>query len=203
MEDSYLTIRESSSTEIKIKRSRFIGSALACSSKQIAEQSIADIAKKHYSANHNCFAYQIRSSGSADKFRYSDDGEPSGTAGKPIYDAIRSAQLTNIVIVVTRYFGGIKLGTGGLARAYRDSAKAVLEICKPIEILIVDRYRIQFALNFTNIILRLLSAEGIRTIENNYTDQGEIIFEVRLSKSEALREALISSTNGRVKIEKL
>ena len=203
MEDSYKTIQDEFSTEIKIKRSRFIGTARHCNSREAAEQLLESFSKKYYDANHNCFAYRVRAASGEEIFRYSDAGEPSGTAGRPIYDSLVSSGLQNILLVVTRYFGGIKLGTGGLARAYRDSARAVLDLCRPVEVLIVERFRLIFPLNLTNIVLRILNADGIKIIENNYTDKGEIIFEVRLSKSEAVRENLISSTNARVELSKL
>ena len=203
MEDSFKTIRNEFSTEIKIKRSRFIGTALHCDSRESAERLLESFSKKYYDANHNCFAYRVRSGAGEEIFRYSDAGEPSGTAGRPIYDAVVSAELQNILLVVTRYFGGIKLGTGGLARAYRDCARAVLDICRPVEVLIVDRYQLVFPLNFTNIVLRILNGDGIKIIENNYSDKGEIIFEVRLSKSESIRESLIAATNAKIELSRL
>ncbi len=104
---------------------------------------------------------------------------------------------------MTRYFGGIKLGTGGLARAYRDSARAGLEQARIITILVCDRFRVVFPLTFTNIILRTLSADGIKTISSNYTDRGEIIFDVRKSKTEEIEKLLISSTEAKIELEKL
>jgi putative IMPACT (imprinted ancient) family translation regulator len=138
-----------------------------------------------------------------DIFRYSDAGEPSGTAGRPIYDSMVSAKLFNTGIVVTRYFGGIKLGTGGLKRAYRDAARNVLDSAKIIEVLLTQEYKVKFPLNLTNIILRILSSEGIIILDSNYTDEGEIIFEVRLSMKEKVEQALVSTTNAKIDLEKI
>lgn len=203
MEDSYKTLGESSRAEIKIKRSKFIATAFPCNSKDDAEARIAEIAREYHDATHNCFAYRIYAKDTVEIFRYSDAGEPSGTAGKPIYDSILSFDLYDVCIVVTRYFGGIKLGTGGLARAYKESAKAVLENANIKTELLTSKYRLIFPLNLTNIILRNLSTDGVHILESNYTDKGEIIFEVRLSAEGHLTEALISTTNARIKLEKL
>ena len=116
--DYYLTIQETSGAEIKIKGSRFIGIISPVADKVNAEKILIEIRKEFRNATHNCFAYRINSQ----EFRYSDDGEPSGTAGRPILSMIDKYQLQRVVLVVTRYFGGTKLGTGGLIRAYSQSA---------------------------------------------------------------------------------
>jgi uncharacterized YigZ family protein len=203
LEDSYKTIKESSRAEIKIQRSKFIASAFHCQSREDAEAKIAEIAREYHDATHNCFAYRIYPKDANEIFRYSDAGEPSGTAGKPIYDAILSLDLYDSGIVVTRYFGGVKLGTGGLARAYRDAARAVLEKSKTTEVLLTAKYRLTFPLNLTNVVLRILSGDGIHIIESNYTDEGQVIFEVRLSIEKKVIEELISKTNARINLEKL
>jgi len=203
LEDSYKTIKESSQAEIKIQRSKFIASAFQCQSREEAEAKIAEIGREYHDATHNCFAYRIYPKEANEIFRYSDAGEPSGTAGKPIYDSILSLDLYDIVIVITRYFGGVKLGTGGLSRAYRDAAKAVLEKSKTIEILLTSIYRLTFPLNLTNVVLRTLSGDGIQIIESNYTDEGQIDFAVRLSREKQVTEELIARTNARINLEKL
>lgn len=203
MEDSYKTIKESSQAEIKIQRSKFIASAFHCQSREEAEAKIAEIAREYHDATHNCFAYRIYSQDGSEIFRYSDAGEPSGTAGKPIYDAILFFDLYDSCIVVTRYFGGVKLGTGGLARAYRDASRAVLEKSKTVEVLLTAKYRLTFPLNLTNAVLRTLSGDGIHIIESNYTEEGQIDFAVRLSREKQVTEELVSRTNARINLEKL
>jgi uncharacterized YigZ family protein len=116
----YKTVRQHGATEIVIKKSRFIGHAKPVASEDEAVQFIRMIKKEHAAATHNCSAYMI---GERDEIqKQSDDGEPSGTAGKPILEVIKNQGLKNVVVVVTRYFGGIMLGAGGLIRAYTDGA---------------------------------------------------------------------------------
>ncbi|NIP42460.1 MAG: YigZ family protein [candidate division Zixibacteria bacterium] len=203
MKDSFKTIKESARAEIKIQRSKFIASAFPCQSQDEAESEIEKISDEFHDASHNCYGYRIYPSEGLDIFRYSDAGEPSGTAGRPIYDSIVSAGLFNTGIVVTRYFGGIKLGTGGLKRAYRDAARSVLESVKIVEVLLTQEYKVKFPLNLTNIILRTLSSEGIKVLDSIYTDEGEIIFEVRLSLTEKVEQELMSATNARIELEKI
>ena len=122
MLDQYKTIAREASAEIVIRKSRFIGHAKPVESEEEALQFIERIRKEHWNATHNCFAYVV---GDRDQFqKQSDDGEPSGTAGKPILEVIKAQELKNVVVVVTRYFGGILLGAGGLIRAYTDGAVA-------------------------------------------------------------------------------
>jgi len=123
MED-YLTVKGESISEIVVKKSRFIAYCFHIESVDDAEDMIKRIQKLNYKAAHNTFAYAVNPTG--DIFKYSDDGEPSLTAGKPIYESIVGRNLTNVLVVVTRYFGGIKLGTGGLVRAYGQAAQEAL-----------------------------------------------------------------------------
>lgn len=125
MLERYKTVRSAGSKEIVIKKSRFIGHVMPVETEESAIAFIEDIKKKHWNATHNCSAYMI---GERDEIqKQSDDGEPSGTAGKPILEVIRNQGLKNVAIVVTRYFGGIMLGAGGLIRAYTDGAVAAIE----------------------------------------------------------------------------
>jgi uncharacterized YigZ family protein len=130
MGTSYRTFKEAGVKEIVIKKSRFIGYGFAVSSEEEAQLHIERIRKEHWNATHNCFAYVI---GERDQIqKQSDDGEPSGTAGKPILEVIKAKQLHNVLVMVTRYFGGIMLGAGGLIRAYSDGAVAAVEASQVI-----------------------------------------------------------------------
>ena len=115
----YKSVKQCSEAEYTVNRSRFIGRCFPVDSEEAALCLLGDIRKKHWDATHNCFAYRIGENAAA---RFSDDGEPGGTAGKPIMDVLTSRGLTNVLCVVTRYFGGILLGAGGLVRAYSKSA---------------------------------------------------------------------------------
>jgi uncharacterized YigZ family protein len=122
-DDEYLTVSaQTVSSELKIKGSRFIASIYHAITKEQAESHYSTVRRKYHDATHNCYAYRI----SDDQYRFSDDGEPTGTAGKPILKVIETNNLIQTLIVVTRYFGGTKLGTGGLSRAYSDAAKDVI-----------------------------------------------------------------------------
>ena len=124
MVDSYNTILTPGTDEIVEKKSRFIGYAQPVSSEEEAYAFVESVKKKHYDARHNCHAFAIGKENTL--YRFSDDGEPQGTAGKPILEVISGNQVTDICIVVTRYFGGTLLGTGGLVRAYTEAAKLAL-----------------------------------------------------------------------------
>lgn len=115
----YKSVKQCSEAEYTVNRSRFIGRCFPVDSEEAALCLLGDIRKKHWDATHNCFAYRIGENAAA---RFSDDGEPGGTAGKPIMDILTGRGLTNVLCVVTRYFGGILLGAGGLVRAYSKSA---------------------------------------------------------------------------------
>lgn len=116
----YKSVKQCSEAEYTVNRSRFIGRCFPVDSEEAALCLLGDIRKKHWDATHNCFAYRIGENAAA--ARFSDDGEPGGTAGKPIMDVLTGRGLTNVLCVVTRYFGGILLGAGGLVRAYSKSA---------------------------------------------------------------------------------
>lgn len=129
--EKFKTIKTNAIVEIEEKRSRFIGSAFYVENEEEAERIIKDIKKKYYDARHNCFAYIINN-GNVTK-RFSDDGEPSGTAGSPILNVLEKNELYNVLVIVTRYFGGILLGAGGLVRAYTETAVKAIEKADIVE----------------------------------------------------------------------
>lgn len=131
MKKYFKTINERATAEIVEKKSRFIANVSPISTEEEAISFISEIKKQHYNARHNCFAYII--GGQVPIIRFSDDGEPSGTAGKPILDVLIGEKLENVIVVVTRYFGGTLLGTGGLVRAYGKSAKEAILASKIVE----------------------------------------------------------------------
>lgn len=126
MADSFRTIVDRARTEIKVRGSRFIGTAIAVDSREAAAVELEAIRKEFWDASHNCYAWRLAPDGLL--YRFADDGEPSGSAGKPILFVLQQRELFNVLVVVTRYFGGTKLGVGGLARAYGETAAAVLDI---------------------------------------------------------------------------
>ncbi len=129
--DEFITIKENSFSEFVEKKSKFIGNLLYVESVEEAEERIKQIKKKYFDAKHNCIAYRVIEKGQIVE-RFSDDGEPSGTAGAPMLNILRKNNLVNVLIIVTRYFGGILLGTGGLVRAYQNSLMLSIENAKKV-----------------------------------------------------------------------
>lgn len=196
--DFFLTINTNSEFEIKIKGSRFIGHAFPVSSKEEADEILNSIRKVHYNATHNCFAYSLGLDGN--NFRYSDDGEPSGTAGKPIHQAILHFDYKNILVIVTRYFGGTKLGVGPLARAYYDSAKSVLEISEKKIIYLTKTFRIESDYTFISLLKHLFADFAIK-MKEDYLENVVFTIDVLNSKSKEFEELIIEKTNGKVNIQ--
>jgi uncharacterized YigZ family protein len=202
LQDSYKTIARRQQCELKIKRSRFISTAVPVSTRAEAEVVYNTLQKQFHDATHNCFAYRI-GIGQEEEFRYSDDGEPSGTAGKPIYEAILSANLTDLLIVVTRYYGGIKLGTGGLARAYRDSARQTLAESEVLEKFIMQNFRIIFEHDQTSVVMKTISDFELAPLDTDYGDHVSMKCAIRLSRYDQIRHELIDRSHGRVAVEEI
>ncbi len=163
-----ITLASSGIYEEEIKKSRFLVHAKRADD---VEEAMAFLKNtKDLKASHNCWAYKIDS-----QYRFSDDGEPGGTAGKPILSAIEHQQLDHIVVVVTRYFGGIKLGTGGLARAYGGTAAACLRLAKKEEIL--RKIQVSIQTSFTNIgqVYTLLDHFSVEKTNEEFTEDGVFI----------------------------
>ncbi len=197
--DSYLAIKGNAETEIKIKASKFIGRVFSCESENEAIAVLENIRKKYYDATHHCFAYRV-GLGKDIIFRYSDDGEPNGTAGKPIYDRLEGPELTNLILIVTRYFGGTKLGTGGLTHAYSDTAKAVLDKAGSLEKYITDNISMVLQFSDYSNVERMIHQIGAKIIESDFSDIVKLKVKIRLSLIEKLKNSLIDLTSGRIKI---
>jgi uncharacterized YigZ family protein len=195
----YKTIHEYGEDEVIIERSRFIGYAKPVDSEEEAVEFINEIKRKHKDATHNVWAYTIGMNMGIQ--RYSDDGEPSGTAGIPTLEVIKKEDLRNVAVVVTRYFGGIKLGAGGLVRAYTKGAKIGLNAGKIInKILFKDiRFKIDYTLlgKVQNELLNL----GYIIKEILYEDMVTIIVYSKVDEFEILKEKITDITNGKVEIE--
>lgn len=141
LKKNFRTVHGFGQDEIIINKSRFIGYAIMVETEEEAQAFVAEIKEKHKDATHNVYAYMVGESSNIQ--RYSDDGEPSGTAGIPILELLKKEDLRNVVVVVTRYFGGIKLGAGGLVRAYIKGAKCGLEAAKIVDKVMYSRMRIR------------------------------------------------------------
>ena len=189
--DTYRTVSGKASVETTVDGSRFIADVCPVASREEAEAWFESVRKREHSATHHCTAFRCGRTG--DTFHYNDDGEPSGTAGPPILRQIDGHNLTDTAIVVTRYYGGTKLGTGGLIRAYGDAAKQVLEAATLIEKVIRVPVRLTFDYGDTSPASRVLDRFDLETIERNYTDVTELVVGVRESEVDAF---LTAFTNG-------
>ena len=158
-DDTYYMISTCGEGLYKEKGSKFIAETFVVMSEDEAKAAVASVKKKNFDARHHCYAYMI----GPDKktFRSSDDGEPSGTAGKPILNQILSKDVTNLCIVVTRYFGGIKLGTSGLINAYKTAAREALDNSTIVEKTINEIYSLEFEYPLMNEVMRLLKEENL------------------------------------------
>lgn len=185
--------------EIVEKKSRFIAHVQAVDSVEEAQEFIEAVKKKYWDARHNCSAFSVGEMNPLT--RCSDDGEPGGTAGKPILEVIQGSGIRNIVIVVTRYFGGTLLGTGGLVRAYTEAAKAGIENAVIIEK--IPATRMKLFTEYTDLgKIQYILAQNQVTVENTeYTDKVEIRALFPEKEKKALCRALTESTGGRVHIE--
>lgn len=199
MTESYINLLRGGEGEIVEKKSRFIGQIRPVNSEEEAYAFIEEVKKKHYDARHNCFAFSV----GADMplLRFSDDGEPQGTAGKPILEVITSSEIHNICIVVTRYFGGTLLGTGGLVRAYTDAAKAALINCetKLIELLIPTEIRTNY--NDMGKIQYILGNHKIKILDTIYADDVLMKVNIRKSDADGIIKEITDATSARAGIE--
>lgn len=197
--NEYKTIIEAGTGEIVEKKSHFIGYVRHTESEEEALAFINEIRKKHYDARHNCFAYCV--DGEQQTQRFSDDGEPGGTAGKPILEVIKGNELCDVCIVVTRYFGGTLLGTGGLVRAYTDAAKACIENTQ----VLAKRRMIPMKLhtNYTDLgkIQYLLASEEIPILDSEYGEDVCVHVEIFVDDADKVKKKLIEVTAARIIID--
>lgn len=197
----YRTVIQGGTGEIVEKKSRFIANVMAVTSEEDAAEQIEKLKKQYWDARHNCWAYIIGNDQPIERF--SDDGEPGGTAGKPILEVIRGADLRNVLIVVTRYFGGTLLGTGGLVRAYTGAAKEGL-----LNSEIITRtfgYRLEIRTDYTGLgkIQYILGQKGITIVGTDYTDAVRLEIFVKQEEEERLIAELVEGTNGQAEIERM
>ncbi|MEY2922840.1 MAG: hypothetical protein RL108_1466 [Bacteroidota bacterium] len=187
MQDTYKTIAFASEEILyKEKNSKFFGYAFPVTNEEEIKNHLEQLKKQHYGAVHNCYAFQIGTENI--QYRANDDGEPSNTAGTPIYGQIQSFGLTNILVVVVRYFGGVKLGVGGLITAYRTAAQMALEASEIIEKTINVTYSITFDYKNMNKVMRVIKEKNIE-IETQKMDLGcEIIISTRKKNAENVFE---------------
>lgn len=177
----YKAILKNGKAEIEIKKSIFIGRAFFVKSEEEALDFLDKVKEEEKSATHNCHAYIIGEDGLTQ--RYSDDGEPSGTAGIPMLEVLKKEEMRNILVIVTRYFGGTKLGAGGLVRAYTDAVVKALDDAKRVVMKNFMRTKIIYDYTFHGALVNLLANENFKIIEENYTDKVEVTIDIGEDKS--------------------
>ena len=197
MKNKYLTLQKPAQTEIIIKKSRFITSAFPVNNEAEATIMIQQIKKDHHQATHNVFAYVINEQIQ----RFSDDGEPSGTAGKPVLEVIHHKGLSETALVVTRYFGGIMLGAGGLVRAYSEAAAKGIEAASVIEKLLYRELFITMDYQWLGAVKREIENAGGKQIDLSYEQQVVIHSYLLPPALEAVTKKLIDITAAQIIIE--
>ncbi|MCG7409998.1 YigZ family protein [Paenibacillus sp. ACRRX] len=200
MLERYKTVRQFGSQEIVIKKSRFIGYAKPVKTEAEALEFIEEIKKKHWNATHNCSAYMI---GERDEIqKASDDGEPSGTAGKPILEVMKNQGLKDVAIVVTRYFGGIMLGAGGLIRAYTDGAVAAIEGAESIVNVLHQQVFVEVDYTWLGKLENELRNRDTRMGDTTFTDKVTLVCLPVASQSDSFMAWMTDLTQGQAAIRK-
>ena len=199
--EQYRMLSKGAQAELVEKKSRFIATIRPVSSEEEAVAFIEEMKKKYYDARHNCSAFVIGSKG--ELTRSSDDGEPSGTAGRPMLEVLTGSGIRNIAVVVTRYFGGVLLGTGGLVRAYSGAVKMALEQCETI----TRRYGVQMLIktdyNGVGKIQYLLGSKDVVIQDSVYAADVQMTVLVPVEEYDRLCKELVEATNGRVGLEEV
>ena len=198
-EDFYYTITAPlRAPELKVRGSRFLAEIAPVSTREEIDGVLLRIRKEFYDATHHCFAYRLGAEGLI--VRAADDGEPSGTAGKPILLVLTSQKLTNVLLVVTRYFGGTKLGTGGLARAYVEAAQQAVSMAHIHRVYLTTRIDLQSTYEDLPQVERFIATHG-GTIDNTiYLEGATLEVTIRRSMLEPFKAAIIEAFHGRVAV---
>ena len=198
-DDTYRTIRGPSEGLYKEKGSKFLAFAFPVRTLDEVKSHLERLRKEYFDARHHCYAYTIGPSKEA--WRANDDGEPSGTGGRPIYGQLLSADLTDTLVVVVRYFGGILLGASGLANAYKTAARDAIEHAEIIEKTIDIRYRLHFEYTLMNDVMRIIKEFNLTPLNQDFNLDCRLEVEVRQSQSVRFSDAIINLRA--VKIETL
>ena len=193
--DTYRTIARPSEYVLREMGSRFVAHARPVGEAEEAEGYVGELRRRFHDATHHCYAWRLGPEG--ERSRSNDDGEPSGTAGRPIMGQIVSAGLTNVVVVVVRWFGGTKLGVSGLTRAYKEAAAGVLERCEAVERTVDAVVEAQFPFEALDSVLRAVRDSGARLSEQVFDNMCSVKLSIRLRDEAALRERL-GKINGMI-----
>ena len=198
---AYITIARGGRDEFTVERSRFIGTAARAESEEAARGFVAAIKKEFHDARHSAAAWVIGEGESAQKVRSSDDGEPGGTAGMPILTVLRTHHVMNAVIVVTRYFGGIKLGTGGLTRAYGEGAKIALAASRLVRVDVLPRLIVTVDYPLLAPLEAYFRQKNIRVAQTDYAENVKISVLIEENNLENVKADIIDMTAARARFE--
>jgi uncharacterized YigZ family protein len=187
--DHYRTLNAPSEFRQKIDRSEFLGIAFPVESEDAFFAELAALTKRHYDATHLCWAFRLFANGEI-RARSADAGEPSGTAGKPILSAIEGADLYDTAVIVVRWYGGVKLGTGGLSRAYRDTTAEALRVASIEDRYVYQRFRITVPFDQLGVVYRLIDVPHVLLAAEHFGETNEFDFDVRVSRAEGGAKAL-------------
>jgi uncharacterized YigZ family protein len=187
LSDHYRTLAAPAEFRHKIERSDFLGIAFPATTDDQFFDELHRIEKRHFDATHHCWAFRLFAEG---RQRSSDAGEPSGTAGKPILAAIEGANVHDAGVVVVRWYGGVKLGTGGLARAYRDTAAQALSAATQIDRFVYVRYQVIVPYDMLSVAYRLVSPPDVVLTGENFEDENVFSFDVRRSSADTFARTL-------------
>jgi len=183
--DTYLTLAESPPPSLfKDRKSKFIGYAFPVQSRDEVKPILEHLKKEHHSARHWCYAYRIGIENIVE--RANDDGEPSNSAGMPILNQIKAKNLTNVLVVIVRYFGGIKLGVGGLINAYKTAAQMVLEQAPIVEKIRTRKLEVIFNYNDMNKVMRIVKEHRLHILKQDLNETGKLLLEIRLDDFEKI-----------------
>ncbi len=188
MSDTYKIIQKKSTGLYKEKGSKFIAIAVPVESEEEFKEKYDEIKKHYHDARHHCFAWLLGPEKEA--FRMNDDGEPSGTAGKPIFNQILSKEITNVTVIVVRYFGGTKLGTSGLVSAYKTAAREALNKARIVTKTINDYYRVEYEYKNTNEMMQIVNDENLQQVQQDFEMNCKMIFAVRKNNSKRVYERI-------------
>lgn len=201
MIESYRILAEPLRHEIdKISGSRFIADAVPVSSKEEALAALERVRSEFHDARHHCWAYRVGSLG--ETWRSSDDGEPSGSGGVPILKQLEGRDVTNLMLVVTRYFGGTKLGVGGLARAYGAAAREALELAEIREVVVTERVVVTHDYELSSPVQGVLARAGLTPAEADYGEVVRIVLEIPVTQADRVVSELQEATSARAQIER-
>ncbi|WP_228851992.1 IMPACT family protein [Aegicerativicinus sediminis] len=191
MNDSYKTIKDSVSYILfKDRNSKFYGFAFPIKGEEEVKTYLSELRKMHHSARHWCYAFQLGNEISGIYYRYNDDGEPSNSAGAPIYGQIQSFEVTDLLVVVVRYFGGTKLGVSGLINAYKTTAELTLTEAIIIAKHVVETFKVNYPYSLTTEVMRVCSRDSVEIISQKFDASCEMLIQIKLSKANKIFEEL-------------